>query len=1617
MPTLPAPKVAPKVEAPKTQTQTARIPAYLGGGEYTAGTGNLVERIKRGYADLEAQTGKQRDHIIPVSLGGTSTRLNLRSEPLEDATAKDNVLRYALKEYQSGKISLPEARSMVINWRDTSIPGQEARNKFNFPKAFVDSAGEQIEGAAKSYVQTQKNILKFIKDLAVGTLRAPGRVLTGSVAETISPGQTITPKNKFTQFLLGKEEVAGPLTQVGQGQKFLNKFAEQMQEGAKQSQAEGKPFKALGQYALEGIARFPLTAPLVVGGLTAADITPVGNAGRVTKPTLTKLVERYGQEAAEKIAREGGEKLAKEALNEAGEVAVRRAGIEVKQTGEQLQRLYGGKSLSPEFNAIERRAFDEIAQNEDRLITEYRQKFGKVVNTDNARELFPEYNLAKTKSAAVHEPASLLAKRIYLDDLLTKKGQGSNRVIFTAGGTGAGKTTAMQKLAGVSRNIERAPVVFDTNLAGLKSSVSKIEAAIKNGYKVEVYYVLRDPLDALEKGALPRAMKTGRVVPLSEHVKTHVDSRQTFLDLARKYEGNNNVRLLVIDNTGQQAKELAGKEALDSVQRTLYNKEAKRKLIKEAYERVNNQYTKAGISEEVARATLGKRPLIGGRPKQAGRLGGRDNRGGAGLLSELSRQARDADQLEAVADKAYQEIVKNGGVTINLKGKQPKTGFPLSATKHAETIVEKEKFTKADMDAFVKKQLSLLKEKDKFIGGWEDEGKIYLDVSKVADDFDSAFKEATEMGEQGVFDLKTGETIYTPNSTKYGEEANVSNINRRKVGTTDSRRGVEGVPKISEVSGKTVDQEAKRATETAQSVSQTRPPTKPVSPGVSKTPQQILQPNEVRDITQDVKKIKAVNTGLNLDKINVSVKGREVLEEALTEVRPQIEEVVGKRLTNKEVQATAEASERILKRVIGREDTLKWESAILKARQKFTAAAESGAIDREALDALLTVKSQGTDIARKLQSLSQMADPVENNATQALIEGILKVTDDIEAVAKEAKGVNFNNFQEASEFYRKFVKPRAEEWLDLLRYNSMLSSPTTHIVNIFSNLVNTALIAPLEKTAAGSIDFFGAALRGKARQTFAGEGKAFIGGYMKNLRNASTRFGEAWRQVRPISQLDIRSIPLATKGPQGAIAKTLSVPMRLLEASDQFFMTLTEGAERAALEYRMARGVHVPLIEKSAKDAALYRVFRQELFKKGQGTALDAIDHFTNLVMMTRRSKNPIVRTIGKFTVPFVQTPMNIFKQGVEYSPLGLLAIPGAKDKNTQLARAIIGSGAAAMAATFLASGRITADEPTSRADKDAFRAAGMQPWSIKLGSRWYSYQKLPPAVAFNLAWVASIDKLLKEKKIDDTTADLIMRSIAKYANFLSDQSYAKSVGDLIDAVKGDEYAIQKLIGNYPQQLIPYRALGGWMARLADDSQRVLDDKAGFIDKQIQLLMLNVPLLSRRLPARVGPTGETIPNQSRLLNALSPIKISPENKDFAEVYAEMEKLRQVIRRQSQESSKRNQEAQQIYNKLKVMTREQANAEANRIKSEDPTLFKAIKKIKEEDELGLTTLDKSMKQLGVENGERAKFIWNVLQKLETPQQKNEYVAELKRKKIITADVMKQLRELKNTNSSN
>jgi hypothetical protein len=263
---------------------------------------------------------------------------------------------------------------------------------------------------------------------------------------------------------------------------------------------------------------------------------------------------------------------------------------------------------------------DRVDNDFDALAEEYNSlegtDGGKVLDADIARELSPEYRADRSRAAEVHE-----AVGNFIDKLYAKRIEeiGPNGVVaFMAGGGGAGKSS-VQKFLGDRLNA--ADIVYDGTMSSYDSAKRRVQLALDAGHGVLISYVYRDPAEAVKNGVFPRAMKTGRTVPVAALVKGHAGSSEAIRKLQETFGDDPAFEIVAIDNSrGPDGAEVA---PLASIPRV------KVEGLKERLIDVTNEEYEAGrISGIISRTTLeGYTPGPGSTATKAAPTEGRRREG------------------------------------------------------------------------------------------------------------------------------------------------------------------------------------------------------------------------------------------------------------------------------------------------------------------------------------------------------------------------------------------------------------------------------------------------------------------------------------------------------------------------------------------------------------------------------------------------------------------------------------------------------------------------------------------------------------------------------------------------------------------------------------------------------------------------------------------------------------------------------------------------------------------------------------------------------------------------------------------------------------------------------
>lgn len=615
---------------------------------------------------------------------------------------------------------------------------------------------------------------------------------------------------------------------------------------------------------------------------------------------------------------------------------------------------------------------------------------------------------------------------------------------------------------------------------------------------------------------------------------------------------------------------------------------------------------------------------------------------------------------------------------------------------------------------------------------------------------------------------------------------------------------------------------------------------------------------------------------LNVQHFNVTEENKQKINDVAEAIRPELEKIKGGTLSNEEVVKAAQTSD-VLKRVASKDQTEKVLASVTRLRQDVAAEAQKEGISKQFLDDLKVLKGYSADAGRRLQILSVGADPNMANIKEDIVKQLMDLGIETDKILKASEGIDFQNPKQVTEFYRSFVKPTLGQVVDEYRYINLLSSPKTHIINAFSNLLQAGITNPATKLYSGALDFVANGITGGERQHYVREVPAYVRGSVSSIGDGLDGFWKALKGEQFMGRPDVNYLPTGN-----AITNKFQIIPRLLEASDVLFRTIIKGGEKESLAYKFARQgkeINPQEIEKLANDAAGYYVFRNmpdATNNTGQGHLLSAVDAMTQWIYDARR-KPYIGKPISWF-IPFVQTPMNILKQMIEYSPAGVATLQGATDKVEQLAKAMIGSTVMLTAAWIAQKGDATWAAPTSAKDKAIFYATGRQPYSMKIGDKWIRYDKLGIfSMPFTLAAATKYYNEQSPTAASDGTIQKLGRIALSAAKSFSDQSYVTGIGNLVSVLQGDPTAAAKTIGDIPRQLVPLTALQNWVEGIVDPVYRKAKTPIGRV-------MQTSPLTAWMLPAETDIFGNPRVRENRLFNAVSPLQVTSEKPAMEPVY-------------------------------------------------------------------------------------------------------------------------------------
>jgi hypothetical protein len=129
--------------------------------------------------------------------------------------------------------------------------------------------------------------------------------------------------------------------------------------------------------------------------------------------------------------------------------------------------------------------------------------------------------------------------------------------LFTSGGTGAGKSTALALMLNSQIEPEdQYDIVVDGTLSDFDAAKDKIQRALDLGHIVTIIHVHRSFAEAVRM-VIKRAIAMGRAVTLDNIAVTHFRSAETLSKLAGDFGGQIGIRVVEFADQGLQRISLA----------------------------------------------------------------------------------------------------------------------------------------------------------------------------------------------------------------------------------------------------------------------------------------------------------------------------------------------------------------------------------------------------------------------------------------------------------------------------------------------------------------------------------------------------------------------------------------------------------------------------------------------------------------------------------------------------------------------------------------------------------------------------------------------------------------------------------------------------------------------------------------------------------------------------------------------------------------------------------------------------------------------------------------------------------------------------------------------------
>ena len=459
-----------------------------------------------------------------------------------------------------------------------------------------------------------------------------------------------------------------------------------------------------------------------------------------------------------------------------------------------------------------------------------------------------------------------------------------------------------------------------------------------------------------------------------------------------------------------------------------------------------------------------------------------------------------------------------------------------------------------------------------------------------------------------------------------------------------------------------------------------------------------------------------------------------------------------------------------------------------------------------------------------------------------------------------------------------------------------LWNPTTHAVNMLTSTTRMFLQSPIHALSA-AFDAVLSKLTGARRERFLSDAFAEVQGQYLGWKHAGTEALKALKdenysfEAKMIQDFEVKGP--AIKGRPGknelsdriqnSVGKIVRIPFRLLGVED---ILIRKPSEMGALYTAINRKARMDGIKPGTKEWDDY--ISKALTDPVGEFGVDFMKEVQDIAdqNLFQESMHPTLKRVSnwredvpalKLVVPFFRTIVNLQKQAIQFSALSPI-LPstrkalreGGGARSDVLAKMTLGTAATIPLIQHALEGNMTMAAPTNPAERDAFYAEGKQPYSIRLGDTWYSYNRFSPFSEWFITAAALAEAHTNED--DKSAAELTAHVFFSLTQNFFDKSFATGMHDLMEALADPERA-----GNWVENF----ATGATIPNFIPLAARVIDPVIRETDDLRDAYISKVPYLSKTLDPKRDVFGKPISRPGNAIQKIvSPVIPSPVEVDM-----------------------------------------------------------------------------------------------------------------------------------------